>query len=58
MLLGGQRNTVLATLLFREAMTEFDWASASTIAVIMMVLTISVVLIMSRVARRLNPAAA
>ncbi|MEM8587750.1 MAG: ABC transporter permease [Pseudomonadota bacterium] len=57
-LLGGQRNTVLATLLFREAMTEFDWASASTIAVIMMVLTISVVLIMSRVARRLNPAAA
>jgi len=57
-LLGGQRNTVLATLLFRDAMVEFDWVSASTIAVIMMVVTIAVVLVMSRVARRLNPAAA
>lgn len=57
-LLGGQRNTVLATLLFRDAMVEFDWVSASTIAVIMMVVTIAVVLGMSRVARRLNPAAA
>jgi len=35
----------------------FDWVSASTIAAIMVVLTIAIVLAMTRLARRLNPMA-
>ncbi len=57
LLLGGQRNTVLATFLYREAMVNFDWAAAGTIAVIMMVATVAIVLAMGRLARRLNPEA-
>ena len=57
-LLGGQRQTVLATLLYQRAMVYFDWLTASTIAVIMVVCTVVVVLGMGRLARRLNPAAA
>jgi putative spermidine/putrescine transport system permease protein len=57
-LLGGQRQTVMATLLYQRAMVSFDWAAASTIAVIMVVLTVIIVLGMSRLARRLNPMAA
>lgn len=54
-LLGGERQTVLATLMYQRAMTSFDWVGASTIATIMVVITIGVVLLMTRVARRLNP---
>lgn len=57
-LLGGERQTVLATLLQQRAMVSFDWVGASTIAAVMVVITISVVLAMSRIARRLNPMAA
>ncbi|KAA2235540.1 ABC transporter permease [Salinarimonas soli] len=57
-LLGGERQTVLATLLQQRAMVSFDWVGASTIAAIMVAITISVVLVMSRTARRLNPVAA
>jgi putative spermidine/putrescine transport system permease protein len=57
-LLGGERQTVLATLLQQRAMVSFDWVGASTIAAIMVVITITVVLIMSRTASRLNPMAA
>jgi putative spermidine/putrescine transport system permease protein len=56
-LLGGDRQTVLATLLYRKAMVAFDWAGASTIAAVMVVITLAVVLGMSRLARRLNPTA-
>jgi putative spermidine/putrescine transport system permease protein len=54
-LLGGERQTVLATLLQQRAMVSFDWVGASTIAAIMTVITITVVLVMTRIARRLNP---
>ncbi|HEV2557454.1 MAG TPA: ABC transporter permease [Microvirga sp.] len=54
-LLGGERQTVLATLLQQRAMVSFDWVGASTIAAIMTAITISVVLVMTRTARRLNP---
>jgi putative spermidine/putrescine transport system permease protein len=56
-LLGGERQMVLGTLLHQRAMVAFDWAGASTIAAIMVVITIAVVLVMSRLARRLNPMA-
>jgi putative spermidine/putrescine transport system permease protein len=56
-LLGGERQTVLATLLQQRAMVSFDWVGASTIATIMTVITISIVLAMSHIARRINPMA-
>lgn len=56
-LLGGDRQMVLATLLYEKAMVSFDWITASTIALIMLLINIAVVLFMSATARRLNPAA-
>lgn len=56
-LLGGERQMVMGTLMYQQAMVQFDWVSASTIATIMVVITIAVVLIMTRLARRLNPMA-
>jgi putative spermidine/putrescine transport system permease protein len=54
-LLGGERQTVLATLLQQRAMVSFDWLGASTIAAIMTAITITVVLAMTSLARRINP---
>ena len=56
-LLGGERQMVMGTFLHQQAMVRFDWAAASTIAAIMVAVTIAVVLGMTFVARRLNPAA-
>jgi putative spermidine/putrescine transport system permease protein len=56
-LLGGERQTVLATLLQQRAMVSFDWLGASTIAAIMTAITITVVLAMTSLARRINPMA-
>ncbi len=56
-LLGGEQMMMMGTLLYQRAMVTFDWVGASTIAAIMVVITIAVVSIMSRMARRLNPMA-
>ena len=56
-LLGGERQMMMGTFLYQRAMVTFDWVGASTIATIMVVVTIGIVLIMSRIARRLNPMA-
>jgi putative spermidine/putrescine transport system permease protein len=56
-LLGGESQMVMGTLMYQQAMVAFDWVSASTIAAIMVVVTIAVVLGMTRIARRLNPMA-
>lgn len=56
-LLGGERQMVMGTLMYQRAMVSFDWVGASTIAAIMVVITVAVVLAMSRIARRLNPMA-
>lgn len=56
-LLGGERQMVMGTLLHQRAMVAFDWPGASTVAAIMVVVTILVVLGMTRVAKRLNPLA-
>ena len=56
-LLGGERQMMMGTFLYQQAMVVFDWQAASTIAAIMVVVTIASVLAMSRLARRLNPAA-
>lgn len=56
-LLGGESQMVMGTLMYQQAMVAFDWVSASTIAAIMVVVTIAIVLGMTRIARRLNPMA-
>ena len=56
-LLGGERQMVMGTLMYQRAMVAFDWVGASTIAAIMVVITIGVVLVMTGIARRLNPMA-
>ncbi|MGO4834715.1 ABC transporter permease subunit, partial [Rhizobiaceae sp. 2RAB30] len=56
-LLGGERQMVMGTLMYQRAMVSFDWVGASTIAAVMVVITIATVLVMSRIARRLNPMA-
>ncbi len=54
-LLGGNSQMMMSTLLYQRAMIIFDWTSASAIAAVMLVLTISVVMVMNSCARRLNP---
>ncbi len=56
-LVGGERVMVMGTFLHQQAMVAFDWDSASTIAAIMVVVTLAVVLVMTRIARHLNPLA-
>ena len=56
-LLGGERQMMMGTFLYQQAMVTFDWVRASTIAAIMVVVTLATVLAMSRLARRLNPVA-
>lgn len=52
-LLGGERQMTLSTLLYRKAMISFDWASANTIAAIMMAITITSVIAMGALANRI-----
>ena len=56
-LLGGDRQMMMGTFLYQRAMVTFDWVGASTIAAIMVVVTLATVLLMSRLARRANPVA-
>ena len=56
-LLGGEQQMMMGTFLYQRAMVTFDWVGASTIAAVMVVVTLATVLAMSRLARRLNPVA-
>ncbi|MDB5621444.1 MAG: PotB [Devosia sp.] len=56
-LLGGEQVMMMGTLMYQQAMVTFDWVAASTIAAVMVVITIAIVLAMTRIARRLNPMA-
>ncbi|WP_375174208.1 ABC transporter permease [Pseudooceanicola sp.] len=56
-LLGGERQMMMGTFLYQRAMVTFDWVGASTIAAVMVVVTLSTVLAMSKLARKLNPVA-
>jgi putative spermidine/putrescine transport system permease protein len=57
-LLGGERQMMMGTFLYQRAMVTFDWTGASTVAAIMVVVTIAIVVLMTRLARRMNPMAA
>ncbi|MEQ8658223.1 MAG: ABC transporter permease [Hyphomicrobiales bacterium] len=54
-LLGGTRQMMMGTFLHQRAMVSFDWVSASTVAAIMVVVIVTTVLVMTRIAKRLNP---
>jgi len=56
-LLGGEGQMMMGTFLYQRAMVTFDWVGASTIAAVMVVVTLATVLTMSKVARKLNPMA-
>ncbi|QPM89755.1 ABC transporter permease [Pseudooceanicola algae] len=56
-LLGGERQMMMGTFLYQNAMVRFDWVAASTVAAIMVVVTLTTVILMSRLARKLNPVA-
>jgi putative spermidine/putrescine transport system permease protein len=56
-LLGGDRQMMMGTFLYQRAMVTFDWVGASTIAAVMVIVTLATVLAMARLARRLNPVA-
>ena len=56
-LLGGEGQMMMGTFLYQRAMVTFDWVGASTIAAVMVVVTLTTVLIMSKIARRVNPMA-
>lgn len=54
-LLGGEQVMMMGTLMYQQAMVTFDWVAASTIAAVMVVITIAIVALMNSVAKRLNP---
>lgn len=56
-LLGGGAQMMMGTFLYQEAMVNFNWTRASTIAAIMTVVTLVCVWGMSKLAQRLNPVA-
>lgn len=57
-LLGGERQMMMGTFLYQSAMVRFDWIGASTIAAVMVVVTLVTVAVMNRLAKRLNPVVA
>lgn len=53
-LLGGNKNTVLATLIYQKTMTLGDWQGAAVVATIMIVVTLIVVKTINSLASRLD----
>ena len=53
-LLGGNTNMVLSTLVYQRSMTLGDWTSASVVATVMIVTTLSAIFIINKLASILN----
>lgn len=53
-LLGGNKNTVLATLIYQKTMTLGDWQGAAVIATIMIVTTLVVIKVINYLASKLD----
>lgn len=53
-LLGGNTNIVLSTLVYQRAMTLGDWTGASVVATVMIVTTLTVIVVINKLAGRLN----
>ena len=52
-LLGGNKNTVLATLLYQKAMTLNDWTQASVLSTVMILITLTVMFGINKFASKL-----
>ncbi|WP_352418261.1 ABC transporter permease [Proteiniborus sp.] len=53
-LLGGTQSKVLATVIYQNAMTLFDWDTAAVVATVMIVVTILISGVINSFARKLN----
>ncbi|MBZ4688665.1 MAG: putative spermidine/putrescine transport system permease protein [Clostridia bacterium] len=53
-LLGGSDTTVLATLIYQNAMSLFDWDTASVVATIMIVTTVVITALINKLSSKLN----
>ena len=56
-LLGGTRQLMMGTFLHQRAMVAFDWPGAAVVAAIMLAVILITVVVMTRLARRMNPMA-
>ncbi|MDF2883273.1 MAG: ABC-type transporter, integral rane subunit [Clostridiaceae bacterium] len=52
-LLGGNKNTVLATLIYQKAMTLSDWTQASVLSTVMILITLTVMLMINKLASKM-----
>ncbi|MBL4935099.1 ABC transporter permease [Clostridium sp. YIM B02515] len=52
-LLGGNKNTVLATLMYQKAMTLSDWTQASVLSTVMILITLAVMFFINKLSSKL-----
>jgi putative spermidine/putrescine transport system permease protein len=57
-LLGGSDTRMLATLIYQDGLSLNDWTAASVVAIIMIVIAVVAALLIGKLARKVNPAAA
>lgn len=57
-LLGGSDSRMLATLIYQDGLSLNDWTAASVVAIIMIVIAVIATLLIGKLARKVNPAAA
>ncbi|MDY5003490.1 MAG: ABC transporter permease [Atopobiaceae bacterium] len=57
-LLGGSDTRMLATLIYQDGLSLNDWTAASVVAIIMIVIAVVATLLIGKLARKVNPAAA
>ena len=57
-LLGGSDTRMLATLIYQDGLSLNDWTAASVVAIIMIVIAVIATLLIGKLARKVNPAAA
>ncbi|KNF07867.1 ABC-type spermidine/putrescine transport system, permease component I [Gottschalkia purinilytica] len=54
-LLGGSNTQVLATVIYQNAVTVYDWDTASLVSAIMIVTTLIITFVINNIAKKLNP---
>jgi putative spermidine/putrescine transport system permease protein len=57
-LLGGSDTRMLATLIYQDGLSLNDWTAASVVAIVMIVIAVIATLLIGKLARKVNPAAA
>lgn len=57
-LLGGSDTRMMATLIYQDGLSLNDWTAASVVAIIMIVIAVVATVLIGKLARKVNPAAA